>query len=73
MVILDPDGYFMASSIAERVADERKEVTIVTQHEKVAPMTDLTLEGFNMKRMMREKGIHERAGHRADRPKYDGA
>ena len=26
-------------------------------------MTDLTLEGFNMKRMMREKGIHERAGH----------
>ncbi|HEX7197825.1 MAG TPA: FAD-dependent oxidoreductase, partial [Dongiaceae bacterium] len=63
VVILDADGYFMASSIAERLADQGKEVTIVTQHEKVAPMTDLTLEGFNMKRMMREKGIHERAGH----------
>ena len=30
---------------------------MVTQLEKVAPMTDLTLEGFNLKRMMREKGI----------------
>ena len=63
VVILDSDGYFMASSIAERLADQGKQVTIVTQLEKVAPMTDLTLEGFNMKRMMREKGIHERIGH----------
>ena len=63
VVILDADGYFMAISIAERLADQGKQVTIVTQLEKVAPMTDLTLEGFNMKRMMREKGIHERIGH----------
>ena len=63
VVVLDSDGYFMASSIAERLADQGKQVTIVTQLEKVAPMTDLTLEGFNMKRMMREKGIHERIGH----------
>jgi Thioredoxin reductase len=63
VVILDSDGYFMASSIAERLADQGKQVTIVTQLEKVAPMTDLTLEGFNMKRMMREKGIQERIGH----------
>src|SRR5215475_1703257 len=63
VVILDADGYFMASSIAERLADQGKEVTIVTQHVKVAPMTDLTLEGFNMKRMMREKGIRERTDH----------
>jgi dimethylamine/trimethylamine dehydrogenase len=63
VVILDADGYFMASSIAERLADQGKEVTILTQHVNVAPMTDLTLEGFNMKRMMREKGIHERTDH----------
>ena len=63
VVILDSDGYFMASSIAERLADQGKQVTIVTQLEKVAPMTDLTLEGFNMKRMMREKGIQERIAH----------
>jgi dimethylamine/trimethylamine dehydrogenase len=63
VVILDSDGYFMASSIAEVLADQGKQVTIVTHLEKVAPMTDLTLEGFNLKRMMREKGIHERVGH----------
>ena len=63
VVILDADGYFMASSIAERLVDQGKEVTILTHHVKVAPMTDLTLEGFNMKRMMREKGIHERTEH----------
>jgi dimethylamine/trimethylamine dehydrogenase len=63
VIILDSDGYFMASSIAEALADLGKKVTIVTQFEKVAPMTDLTLEGYNLKRMMREKGIHERVAH----------
>ena len=67
VVILDADGYFMAISIAERLADQGKQVTMVTQLEKVAPMTDLTLEGFNLKRMMREKGIHERVGHWVER------
>jgi dimethylamine/trimethylamine dehydrogenase len=63
VVILDADGYFMGSSIAEALADQGKQVTIVTQFEKVAPMTDLTLEGYNLKRLMREKGIHERVAH----------
>jgi dimethylamine/trimethylamine dehydrogenase len=63
VVILDADGYFMASSIAEALAKQGKHVTIVTQLEKVAPMTDLTLEGYNLKRMMRERGIHECVGH----------
>jgi dimethylamine/trimethylamine dehydrogenase len=63
VIILDADGYVMASSIAEALADQGKQVTIVTQLETVAPMTDLTLEGYNLKRMMREKGIHERVGH----------
>jgi dimethylamine/trimethylamine dehydrogenase len=63
VVVLDADGYFMASSIAEILADQGRQVTIVTQLEKVAPMTDLTLEGYNLKRMMREKGIRERVGH----------
>jgi dimethylamine/trimethylamine dehydrogenase len=72
VVILDSDGYFMASSIAERLADQGKQVTIVTQLEKVAPMTDLTLEGFNMKRMMREKGIQERIAHWVEFPRPAG-
>jgi dimethylamine/trimethylamine dehydrogenase len=67
VVILDADGYFMAIGIAERLADQGKQVTMVTQLEKVSPMTDLTLEGYNLKRMMRQKGIHERVGHWVER------
>jgi dimethylamine/trimethylamine dehydrogenase len=63
VVVLDADGYFMAISIAEMLVERGKQVTIVTQLEKVSPMTDLTLEGFNLKRLMRERGIHERVGH----------
>jgi dimethylamine/trimethylamine dehydrogenase len=62
VVVLDSDGYFMASSIGEALADQGKTVTIVTQLETLAPMMDLTLEGHNFKRMMREKGMHERTG-----------
>jgi dimethylamine/trimethylamine dehydrogenase len=62
VVILDSDGYFMASSIAEVLADQGKTVTIVTPWDTVSPMMDLTLEGMNFKRLMREKGIHERTG-----------
>ena len=62
VVILDSDGYFMASSIAEVLADQGREVTIVTHLDTVAPMMDLTLEGPNFKRLMREKHIAERTG-----------
>jgi dimethylamine/trimethylamine dehydrogenase len=67
VAILDADGYFMASSIAEVLVDQGKTVTIVTPWDTVAPMMDLTLEGMNFKRLMREKGIHERAGRWVER------
>jgi dimethylamine/trimethylamine dehydrogenase len=67
VVVLDADGYFMAIGIAEQLADAGKQVTLVTQLEKASPMTDLTLEGFNLKRMMREKAIDERVGHWVER------
>ncbi|MBV9523173.1 MAG: FAD-dependent oxidoreductase [Alphaproteobacteria bacterium] len=63
VVILDADGYVMAIGLAEALAAQGKMVTILTQLEKVAPMTDLTLEGYNLKRMMRERGIAERTAH----------
>ena len=47
VVILDGDGYFMAVSLAEQLADAGKDVTLVTWCEKVAPYTDFTLEGPN--------------------------
>jgi dimethylamine/trimethylamine dehydrogenase len=67
VVVLDSDGYFMAISIAEVLADQGKQVTLVTHLETVAPMTALTLEGYNLRRMLREKGIKERTGHWVDK------
>lgn len=67
VVVLDSDGYFMAISIAEALADQGRQVTLVTHLETVAPMTALTLEGYNLRRMLREKGIKERTGHWVDK------
>ena len=67
VVVLDSDGYFMAIGIAEALANQGKHVTFLTHYEKVAPMTELTLEGYNLRRMMREKGIEERVGHFVER------
>ncbi|MGE4251412.1 MAG: FAD-dependent oxidoreductase [Parvibaculaceae bacterium] len=63
VVMLDSDGYFMAISIAEVLADQGKQVTLVTHLDTVAPMAGLTLEGYNLRRMMREKGIGEVLAH----------
>ena len=64
VVILDADGYFMASSIAEMLADQGRQVTIVTSLEKLAPMTDLTLEeGKDRNAVAVLEGVHERVGH----------
>lgn len=71
VVVLDSDGYFMGISIAEVLADQGKQVTLVTHLETVAPMTALTLEGYNLRRMMREKGIEERTGHWVDKVEKD--
>jgi dimethylamine/trimethylamine dehydrogenase len=69
VVVLDGDGYFMAVSLAEQLADAGKDVTLVTWYEKVAPYTDFTLEGPNLRRMLREKGIAERVAHWVQRVK----
>lgn len=63
VVVLDADGYFMAISISERLADLGHEVTLVTPFDRVAPYTDFTLEGPNLRRMMREKSIAALTGH----------
>lgn len=63
VLILDSDGYYMASSLAEVLADQGREVTILTHLDVVAPMMDLTLESHNFRRLMREKNIAERTGH----------
>ena len=62
-VILDSDGYFMAISLAEKLADAGCLVSIVTQFDRIAPYTDLTLEAPYLRRMMREKNISGITGH----------
>ena len=68
VVILDSDGYFMASSIAEAAGGpgpggHDRHASSTPSH----PMMDLTLEGMNFKRLMREKGIGERTGRWVER------
>ena len=57
VVVLDADGYYTGVSLAEMMADQGKDVSIVTHLPSVAPMTDYTLESVNLHRMIHEKGI----------------
>jgi len=59
VIVLDGDGYYTGVSLAEMMADLGKEVSILTHLPTVAPMTDYTLEGPNLHRMMHEKGIKQ--------------
>ncbi|MCX7304183.1 MAG: FAD-dependent oxidoreductase [Hyphomicrobiales bacterium] len=72
-VVLDSDGYFMAVSLAEKLADSGRQVTLVTPFDRVAPYTDLTLEGANLRRMMREKNIGFRVANWLERAEISGA
>ena len=67
VLVLDGDGYFMGVSLAELLADRGKRVTLVTPFASAAPYTDWTLEGPNLRRMMREKGIGERLSQWVER------
>jgi dimethylamine/trimethylamine dehydrogenase len=63
VIVLDADGYFMGLSLAEMMADQGKEVSIVTQLAEVGPYTDFTLEAPNIRRMLHEKHIREFTSH----------
>ena len=63
VVVLDADGYFYGVGMAEHLADQGKEVTLLTCHGDVAPMTHTTLEYPNLQRMMHEKGIKQLTTH----------
>ena len=63
VVVLDADGYFYGVGMAEHLADQGKEVTIVTSHADVSPMTEFTMESANLQRMIHEKGIKHLTTH----------
>jgi dimethylamine/trimethylamine dehydrogenase len=63
VLVVDCDGYFTGISLAELLADQGKQVTILTPLGNVAPYTHFTLEAPNLHRMMYEKHIHEYVSH----------
>lgn len=67
VAVVDGDGYFMAASLAELLADRGHAVTLVTHFDKLAPYTDWTLEGPNLRRLLRAKGVRGVVGHGLER------
>ncbi len=66
VAILDGDGYFTGIAMAELMADRGREVSLITQFEALAPMTEYTLEKPNLQRMLREKGVRQYTAHWAE-------
>jgi dimethylamine/trimethylamine dehydrogenase len=54
VLILDNDGYFMGVSLAEKLATEGKQVTLMTHLGHVAPYMHFTLEAPNMHRKLHQ-------------------
>ena len=63
VVVYDCDGYFIAASLAERLARAGHEVTYVTPMAELAPYMVFTLEAPRMNRLARELGIEVVPNH----------
>jgi dimethylamine/trimethylamine dehydrogenase len=57
VLVYDADGYFMASSLAEKLARAGKRVTIVSPFLQIAPFMFYTGEGRYMERLLRSLGV----------------
>jgi dimethylamine/trimethylamine dehydrogenase len=66
VVVLDADGYFTGVGMAEMMVDLGKQVSILSQYDSIAPMSEFTLEKSNLHRMMHEKGIRQYTNHWAE-------
>ncbi len=67
VMILDGDAHFMGIALAELMANQGKEVTYVCDAADVAEYGVFTMESFNNKRMLFEKGIRIYCSHWVDR------
>jgi dimethylamine/trimethylamine dehydrogenase len=57
VVIVDNDGYFMGVSLAERLALEGRQVTLMTHLGHIAPYMHFTLEAPNQHRKLHKLGV----------------
>jgi dimethylamine/trimethylamine dehydrogenase len=57
VVVVDNDGYFMGVSIAEKLASEGKQVTLMTHLGHICPYMHFTLEAPNQHRKLHKLGV----------------
>ena len=62
-VVMDGDGRFTGIAMAELLADQGKDVTLVTNMHDVVQFSLYTMEMANNKRLMYEKGIRTYTNH----------
>ena len=67
VAVVDYEGYFTGTALAELLRGEGYEVEFVTSHESVAPIADQTLEGLPVRRRLHQLGIGAHRGVVADR------
>ena len=57
MAVVDYEGYFTGTAIAEQLRGEGLEVEFVTSHEAVSPYSDQTLEGRPVRQRLHDLGV----------------
>ena len=67
VAVLDYEGYFTGTALAEQLRGDGYEVEFVTCHESVAPIADQTLEGLPVRRRLHDLGIRAYRGMVAER------
>ncbi|MFY9238799.1 MAG: FAD-dependent oxidoreductase, partial [Roseovarius sp.] len=72
VLVLDGEGFVHGIGMAEMLADQGKDVTILSESHLVASYLENTRETANLQRMMNEKNIHERPMHWVEGFKIDG-
>jgi dimethylamine/trimethylamine dehydrogenase len=67
MAVVDYEGYFTGTAIAEQLRGEGLEVEFVTCHEAVSPYSDQTLEGRPVRQRLHDLGVVVHRGVVVDR------
>jgi dimethylamine/trimethylamine dehydrogenase len=63
VTVFDSEGYFMGYSLAERLAREGRQVTLVTNHHQLSPYSHFTSEAARVNRGIRELGVEVVTDH----------
>jgi dimethylamine/trimethylamine dehydrogenase len=67
VAVVDYEGYFTGTAIAEQLRGEGLEVEFVTSHETVSPYSDQTLEGRPVRQRLHDLGVVVHRGMVVDR------